>query len=293
MSSELIRLAPNAPTSEVLAALDRDGGVILERFLTGDRVEGILGELGDYIRNTAPVGDDFTGHQTTRTGGLVVRSEGVRDLVIDPAIRGAAEAFLEPHTDKIQLNLTQIIRLLPGQTAQELHRDRFIWGKYLPREIEPQLNTIWALTDFTEENGATRLVPGSHRWDWGRQPKEDEVVQADMPLGSVMIYTGSVMHGGGENRSSGDRVALNMTYVNAWLRQEENQYLTCPPEIARAFDPELRALLGYTMANYGLGYYSPPKFTPGIPDTLPPEMAFAEEGALDRDLADVPDTKTF
>lgn len=113
------------------------------------------------------------------------------------------------------------------------------------------------------------------------------------------MYTGSVLHGGGANVSDGDRIALNIDYVNAWLRQEENQYMSCPMELVKEFSPELRALLGYTMANYGLGYYSPPTFTPGIPDTLPPELAFvdAPEDASTTDalkgLADFPETKTF
>jgi ectoine hydroxylase-related dioxygenase (phytanoyl-CoA dioxygenase family) len=198
-----------------------------------------------------------------------------------PLVLGTANRFLEPFTDKIQLNLTQIIRLLPGQGAQMLHRDRFIWGKHLPREIEPQLNTIWALTDFTAENGATRVVPGSHRWDWKRQADAGEITQTIMPRGSVMYYTGSVIHSGGENRSAADRVALNLTFANAWLRQEENQYMSCPPDIARA-------VLGYTMANYALGYYAPPEFAPGTPGTAPPELAF--EDLVD---PDVPATRTF
>jgi ectoine hydroxylase-related dioxygenase (phytanoyl-CoA dioxygenase family) len=101
----------------------------------------------------------------------------------------------------------------------------------------------------------------------------------------------SVIHSGGENQSDGDRIAMNLTYSNAWLRQEENQYLTCPPEIARGFDSELRALLGYTMANFGLGYFSPVEFNPGQPDTLPPQFACLE--STDPNDADVGRAKTF
>ena len=293
MPAELTRLPANTGIEQILEILDRDGGVIVERFLSTDRVDELLGELGLYIEQTAPIADDFSGHQTTRTGGLVGRSKVVRELLIDPVILGAANAFLKPHTDKVQVNLTQIIRLLPGQGAQELHRDRFIWGKYLPQQVEPQLNTIWALTEFTADNGATCVVPGSHRWDWDRAAQEHEITQAVMPRGSAMFYTGSVIHSGGENRSHVDRIALNLTYCNAWLRQEENQYLSCPPQIARALDPELRALLGYTMANYALGYYAPPRFVPGAPGTMPPEMAFTEDGALDLDAADLPEARLF
>ncbi len=293
MPTDLSRLPADSAVSEILQALERDGGVILERFLSDERVDAMLAELGPFVAQTAPIDDAFSGPKTTRTGGLVSRSAGVRELLLDPTILGTARAFLAPYAEKIQLNLTQIIRLLPGQGAQELHRDRFIWGKSLPREVEPQLNTIWALTEFTAENGATRVVPGSHRWDWERKANDGEITQAVMPSGSVMIYTGSVIHSGGENRARGDRIALNLTYANAWLRQEENQYMSCPPEIAKNFDPELRALLGYTMANYGLGYYAPPEFAPGTPGTVPPELAFAEGDTFDRSMADVPETKAF
>ncbi len=283
-------LPANAATEEILEALDADGGVIIDHAMPDNMVDGILEELNPYIAATTPVNDDFAGHHTTRTRGLVVKSAAVRELVVSPLLLGVAESFLAPYTDKIQLNLTQIIRLLPGETAQELHRDRFIWSKNLPREIEPQLNSIWALSDFTEENGATRLVPGSHRWDWGRTASEDEVVQAAMQRGSVLIYTGSVMHAGGENRSNQDRIALNVTYCNGWLRQEENQYLTCPPDAAQEFSPQLRALLGYTMANYALGYFSPTEFQAGRPDTQPPELMFADGEDLIGQLLPKPET---
>ncbi|HEX7036773.1 MAG TPA: phytanoyl-CoA dioxygenase family protein [Pseudomonadales bacterium] len=286
---ELTSLDPDATVQEILQHIERDGGVIVRSYLSADRVDGILVELDYYIRNTVPFPDDFSGHQTARTGGLVARSRGVRELLVDPRMLGVATSFLEPYTDKIQLNLTQIIRLMPGQPAQALHRDRFIWGRQLPRDIEPQLNTIWAMTDFTAENGATRVVPGSHRWDWDREPQPSEVVQAVMPKGSVLFYTGSVIHGGGANRSAAERIGMNLTYSNAWLRQEENQYLSCPPEVAAHFDPELRALLGYTMANYALGYYAPIDFIPGTPGTCPPELAFAD-GA---EQADIPEARTF
>ena len=196
MTTELTRLPAHTETAPILEILERDGAVIVERYLPGDAVDAILAELEPYISRTAPLADDFSGHRTTRTGGLVARSRGVRKLLVDPLLLGTATEFLAPYTDKIQLNLTQIIRLLPGQGAQELHRDRFIWGRYLPRTVEPQLNTIWALTEFTPDNGATRVVPGSHRWDWDRKPRAEEITNAVMPKGSVLIYSGSVIHSG-------------------------------------------------------------------------------------------------
>jgi ectoine hydroxylase-related dioxygenase (phytanoyl-CoA dioxygenase family) len=173
-----------------------------------------------------------------------------------------------------------VITIEPGQGTQPLHRDRLAWGGFVPREVEPQFNTIWALTDFTDVNGATRVVPGSPGWDDDRRPVDDEKTQAIMPKGSVLLYSGSVIHGGGENRSTENRLGLNITYCLGWLRTEENQYLSCPPHIARDLDPELQELLGYTMGDYALGYYSDPEADPvadGASDIRPPEKALGRK----------------
>eukprot|EP00913_Durusdinium_trenchii_P015472 g14533.t1 len=160
---------------------------------------------------------------------------------------------------------------------QPLHRDRLAWGGFLPSELEPQLNTIWAVTDFTQENGATRVVPGSNTWDPERQAQEDEIAYAEMKAGSVLVYSGSVVHSGGKNQSDTDRMGLNITYCLGWLRQEENQYLSCPPDIAKDFSPELQALLGYAMGSYALGYFTPP-LPPGEgPEITPPDWLFGAE----------------
>ncbi len=138
------------------------------------------------------------------------------------------------------------------------HRDRLAWGNHIPRNIEPQFNTLYALTDFTADNGATRVVPGSNHWDWDRRAGDDEKCQAEMSCGSVLLYSGSVLHSGGENRTETSRMGLNITYCLGWLRQEENQYLSCPPDVAKELSLDLQELLGYTMGNYALGYYSDP-----------------------------------
>lgn len=192
---------------------------------------------------------------------------------MQPLVIGLANRFLKPYTNRIQLHLTQTIRIQPGQGTQPLHRDRLAWGGYLPSSIEPQFNTIWALTDFTEENGATRVLPGSPSWEDGRRGTPEEKAQAVMDAGSVLLYSGSVIHGGGENQSDEARVGMNITYCLGWLRTEENQYLSCPPEVAKDLDPALQELMGYTMGNYALGYYSDPAAVREMTDILPPELA--------------------
>ena len=156
-----------------------------------------------------------------------------------------------------------------------MHRDRLAWGGFLQDTIEPQFNTIWAVTDFTQENGATQVVPGSNHWEKSRKATPEEIQYAEMKAGSLLIYSGSVIHGGGANQSGADRMGLNITYALGWLRQEENQYLSCPPHIAKDFDPALRDLLGYCMGSYALGYYTPPTAPGKDPEAVPPEFLFS------------------
>lgn len=267
----LKHLPADATPEAVIAAIEEDGAVIVDDLIGPAEVDAVMAELGPYIEATEPGRDDFTGVRTTRTGALVARSPEARKLITHPLILAACDRFLLRACDRYQLHLTQVIRIRPGQARQPLHRDRLAWGGYL-QGIEPQLNTIWAMSDFTEANGATQVVPGSPHWPESRPPLPEEVGYAEMRRGSVLVYSGSVIHAGGENRSDGDRIGINLTYALGWLRQEENQYLACPPEIARTLDPALQALVGYAMGSYALGYYTPPG-PPGTPEAVAPEYA--------------------
>lgn len=264
---------PDSDLDDVLEAVRTDGAAIIRDAMGADLHTRVDRELAPWIGGTPDGRDDFTGRRTARTGALVARSEACRELVMHPTVVELANRYLEPYTARIQLHLTQVINIHPGQGSQPLHRDRLAWGGYVPREIEPQFNTIWALTDFTAENGATRVVPGSVGWDDERRAVDEEKTQAEMAAGSVLLYSGSVIHGGGENRSEADRMGINITYCLGWLRTEENQYLSCPPDIAKELDPDLQEMMGYTMGNYALGYYSDPAEVKAISDTLPPELA--------------------
>jgi Phytanoyl-CoA dioxygenase (PhyH) len=252
--------------------------VIVADRLSPAEVADVDDELRPYIEVSVPGRDSFTGYRTTRTGALVARSVACRRLVMDATIRAVCDRVLLPNCERYQLHLTQVIRIMPGQTAQPIHRDRWVWGARL-RGIEPQLNTIWALTPFTTANGATQVVPGSIDWPNDRRPEPYEIAHAEMAAGSVLIYTGTVFHGGGANTTDDDRIGLNLTYALGWLRQEENQYLSCPPEIARTLEPELQELIGYATGQYALGYYTPP-LPPGEgPELVPPEFALRGQDA--------------
>lgn len=275
---ELIHLPNTSSAEEILTVLKRDGALVLDGILSKADVEQALGEVMPYIEATTNGSDDFSGRSTTRTGALVARSEKSREMIMHPAILESARTFLAPFCERIQLHLSQVIRIRPGQTAQPVHRDRWAWGTHLSH-IEPQFNTIWALTDFRKENGATQVVPGSLDWPDNRQPEANELCYAEMEAGSVLVYSGGVFHGGGANKSDGDRIGVNMTYTLGWLRQEENQYLSCPPEIARDFNHELQELLGYALGSYALGYYTPPLPAGKGPEVVGPEFALGRSGA--------------
>jgi len=264
---------PDHDLDEVLGAFKQDGAVIIRGLMAPEQHERVANELAPWVERTPDGRDDFVGRQTTRTGALVARSPACRELVMHPTVIDLANRFLLQFSNKIQLHLTQVINIKPGQGTQPLHQDRLAWGGYIPKSIEPQFNTMWALTDFTEENGATRLVPGSAQWEDGRRATDEEKTQAVMSAGSVLLYSGSVTHGGGENRSAQDRTGINITYCLAWLRTEENNYLSCPPDIAKDLEPGLQELLGYTMGNYALGYYSDPHDVSATTDILAPEFA--------------------
>ena len=289
--SELTRVAATTPAKDITGAIERDGAVIVENLIDEQQAKTALDELRPHIEATPTGPDDFAGHQTTRTGALVARSPACRALVMHPSIIGMCDAFLLPNCKRYQLHLAQVIRLMPGQKKQPLHRDRLVWDDYL-QGVEPQLNTLWALTDFTCENGATQVVPGSPAWPKDREAKAEEISYAEMPRGSVLVYSGTVIHAGGANNSAADRVGLNITYSLGWLRQEENQYLSCPPEIAKDLDPALQELLGYTMMSYALGYFTPPDPASGQSGIRPPEFALGRRPRKNRNRLQAPEDLT-
>ena len=270
--TQLQHLPADAESSAIVATVQQDGAVILDDVLSEGFITALREETDPYMEHTSNGEDHFAGHHTTRTGGLLVRSEKCRELIEHETILNPCNEFLAPYCERVQLHLTQVIRIRPGETAQTIHRDRWAWGKHLSH-LEPQFNTIWAITDFTSENGATQVVPGSTQWPDDQEIKPEQITQAEMKAGSVMVYSGSVFHGGGANTSDHDRIGINITYALGWLRQEENQYLSCPPELAKDLSPTLQGLAGYAMGQYALGYFTPPGAPGKGPEVVPPQYA--------------------
>ncbi len=246
----------DAPADAVEAALREHGCVVVDRLVSHSQVDDIAAELAPYLVATAPGADEFTGRNTRRTGCLLARSRGFRDLAAHPTVLGALDRVLGDDATSYQLHLTQVIEIGPGEPAQLVHRDQWAFDFFeFPAGFEVECHTMWAMHDFTDENGATRVVPGSHRWDDKLRLTEADTVPAEMSTGSVLLYLGSLYHGGGANRSTEPRRGINVGYTLSWLRQEENQYLACPPEVARGLPEALAKLAGYQRGAYALGYY--------------------------------------
>lgn len=219
------------PLDELLAVLDRDGAVILRDFLDDDTVSALRAELvaigdGRGLGTDTPSAalQSFWGARTMRFSQLPRRSPTFRHVLTHPTLADVADALLLPHCTSYWLNTGQAIALAPGQRAQHLHRDADNWWRVnRPDGPEVTISCMVAVDEFTVDNGATRVVPGSHRWrDYTVDPGPgDVVVPAAMPSGSALLYTGRVLHGGGENRSSEWRWGLHTSFVLGWLTPEE------------------------------------------------------------------------
>jgi len=250
----LTHLSSTATGSEVAEVIRRDGAVIVDNLASDEMLERFFAEMAPYIEATDTGPDDFSGPETRRTGALLARSETAQQMVMDPLVL-AATAELLGHATSFQLHLTQVISIGPDAPGQAIHRDQWAFDFFeFPSGFDVQCNTIWAGDDFTEANGATRVVPGSHLAPDGARFGPADSVPAEMERGSVLFYNGAVHHGGGANTSSRTRRGINITYNLSWLRQEENQYLSVPRSVAAEFPLELQRLMGYSRGAYALGY---------------------------------------
>ena len=247
-------LAPEAGPERVAELLARDGCCVVDRVASPEVLAKLEAELAPWLEATTCGTDGFSGRNTRRTGGLIARSQTARELVQHPLVLGAVKGILAGATN-FQIHLTQVIAIGPGEPAQLIHRDQWAFDFFpFPSGYEVQCNTLWALSDFSEANGATRVIPGSHRLADGLRFEEKDTEPAEMSAGGVLFYTGALYHGAGANRSGETRTGLNLTYARAWLRQEENQYLAVPHETARELPEPLLRLMGYARGAYALGY---------------------------------------
>jgi hypothetical protein len=266
--------------ADTAKVLDEDGCVVIADLASPQTMDQIRTEIEPYLAATSGGNTDFLGATTRRTGALIARSPTSRSLITHPTIIDTLDLVLGDHASTFQIDLTQLITIGPGEPAQMIHRDQWSFDRYqFLRGFEAEVATMWAMTDFTEELGATRMVVGSHRWEDDPDDVDPALSSpAVMTKGSVLLYTGSVFHGGGANTAKTSRIGMNVGYSLGWLRQEENQYLACPPEIARTL-PRHR-LRGRHARTPGLAVRQPGAYVGLL--QLPPHRSQAAQG--DREL---------
>ena len=241
------------PWDDILDGISHDGGVIVEGFLDEAVRSKIAAELQPHADGFAPgiEGGEakklFCGAQTKRFSGLVAKAPAFSAVIDHDLLHAWAE---KDFANDYWANTAQAMIVGPGSQPQFLHRDAGNWpvmlqmGKDGP---EATLSCMVALTEFTEENGATRVVPGSHQWDdYEREAEESEVVQAVMPAGSALLYSGKTIHGAGENKSADAwRFGIQFSFVLGQLTPEEAHTVTVPWELAQNFSPRVQHMLGY------------------------------------------------
>jgi ectoine hydroxylase-related dioxygenase (phytanoyl-CoA dioxygenase family) len=235
---------------QVLDDLDRDGYAVVESLLPAEQVAAIRAELREITARTPTGRNDFEGFSTKRIYALFAKTRMLDPVATHPLLLTVLDRVLGA---SYQLSAPTGIDIAPGESAQILHTDDSIYPVPRPHS-EMVLNTMWAFDDFTEENGATRVVPGSHRWTDRLPVDPGETVTMTMPAGSVLFILGTLWHGGGANRTDAPRLGVLLEYAAGWLRQQENHLLAVPPKVARTLDPKLQELLGYGIYPPFVGY---------------------------------------
>lgn len=269
-----------------LETLRAQGYVMIESLLGAAALAEIKAALAPHL--SRHVGrNDFEGRKTERVYALAAKGHPFADMALHPRVLALLDALLMPN---YLLSASQAIHIHPGETAQPLHTDDSFYPLPRPRSAV-SISTIWAIDPFTEENGATRIIPGSHAWGdellqdsvgpdhfspesgyrdvgqyAGRERRTDyELVTAAMPAGSVIVFAGTLWHGGGANRSAAPRLAISHQYCEPWARPQENYFLAVEPTIAAGLHPRLRAMLGYSIHPPFMGHVQgrhPEKYLP-------------------------------
>lgn len=268
MTRTLESLSNTSSVEEVVAVLERDGVVVILDFLAPGTLEGLRTDLIPRLEQRSTGRDGFSGDRTRRMGALFGHSRHCAEIVTNPLYLEAARHFLVrshevwigdhrvPLAPDVRIGVTQAIQIGPGQGGQVIHRDdnAFLW-RHPTHGREGRVQIMVALTDFTEANGGTRVIPGSHLWDDERKPLASEVVAAEMPAGSALIFLGSLYHAGGENRTADEfRTGLTIALDASNVRQEENMYLALTPELVASYPEQVQRLLGWSAGSNAMGW---------------------------------------
>lgn len=280
--SSITTISRPTDVATVTQHLLEDGCVIVENLASEDTLRDVATDLAAELAITDTNNTEFGGRNTKRFNGLLTKLPATRKLALDPLVLGVVHELLSPYCVRHQLNYDGVMHLMPGESSQRLHRDG---GFYPFRHPTPPflIACMWAHSDFTEENGATSIVPRSHLWATGRTPEPHEICSAVMTAGSVVLYTGGVFHGAGANRSNQPRTGISFQYSYAWLRQELNMFLTYPPELAKHFPDALQALVGYQLGAPYLGFID--AGSPHLALEDEPQSAIRERSTPEMDAA--------
>jgi len=261
----LVRLPNTATAQEILEITLRDGGCIVEQHTNPDLLRRFNAEIDVLIADRRPnqgIVDtgglaDFLGHRTKRLANLPAVSDTFSEIVLDDRLLEWAKLSLDWGTDFL-LNAAQVIEIGPGEPAQFLHRDEILWPQLDEMNRELMVSCMHALTDFNEELGATRVVPGTNHAPKAGLETFDvarDSVPAIMKAGDALFFTGSVVHGGGQNKSENQlRRGMSVTFSLGWLRPEEAYNLSVPLERAKQLPPRLRELMGFASYRAPVGY---------------------------------------
>jgi ectoine hydroxylase-related dioxygenase (phytanoyl-CoA dioxygenase family) len=263
---KLTTLPASAAADEAIDVVDRDGAVIIEGFVDAGTLRGLWDDLGPALDRQAAGDGRLVGEKTRILPGLVRRTARSVTIMRQPQFLATARHFLQrpvqawlgeqrvEFVPTIQLGISRAIQIWPGVPLQDLHRDDTAHLRTHPGP-ESRVQVMVAASEFAARNGATRVIPGSHRWDDERAPRADEAVPAEMRAGSALLWLGSTYHGAGANASDAPRTGLSYAYDLGNLRQEENQYLSVPLDVVRGYPEDIQRLLGYEACPPMCGLY--------------------------------------
>jgi len=239
---------------EAIDILERDGCLAITNVLNQSTLGDLKKQLDHHFEQIPMCHGNFFGFATKRMSTVLAKSEASRAMAVNPLVLNVMDHFLLKSCRNYQLNLTQAIRIYPGEPSQIIHTDDLMFPFDLNTVGDQKMiNCMWAVDDFVKENGATSLVPGSHKWPRDKKPEPHEIIQAEMPAGSVLIYFGTLLHNGGANKSQNPRTGLVISYCLGWLRQAENHYLSLPIDLVKTFPERLQRLVGYFVHEPNLG----------------------------------------
>ncbi len=254
---------PDLDVDEMYALLDDAGALVVHDMFDPEQRTAVRAELDDHMA-AAHVGDDepkdFYPGLTRRIVAIPHRSPTMRGLMMHDVVTELGDRHLGTNSTKWQLNVSAALEVGPGARDQVLHREEDLYPYFAVPRPNLILASMWAVSDFTADNGGTQIVPGSHRWEADRVATPDEIVRAEMPAGSVLFWLGGTLHGAGANVTDDDwRYGVIYTFNLGWLRTEENHHVSLPLGEALAMPPELRSRLGFDMdyGDGGLGFYDP------------------------------------